>query len=92
MLEEYYNDDLWKKYISLYSSFWNNTDYQLKLLDDLNNNIDLAMVIYGIFEDDSHIWINKKIPALGKELSPVNCLEKDYLLKRLKTLLTRISR
>lgn len=91
MLDAYYNDSYWKNYIDLYNRFWNNGEYQQLLLNDLQNNIDVAKVIYGIFEDDSLEWINTEIPALGN-LKPKNCLEDENLLKRLKTLLTRMSR
>ncbi len=91
MLEEYYNHMHWENFVKLYNSYWENTDYQISLLNSLNGNIDIATVIYGIFELDSHEWINNNIPAL-ENLTPKNCIESDVLLRRLKCCLTRIPR
>ena len=91
MLEEYYENNLWEDYVKLYESFWIDSEYQKILLNSLNNKIDIAKVIYGILEKDSHRWIEKIIPTLGN-IRPIDCIDDEILSKRLKTMLTRMSR
>ena len=91
MIEEHFDNSLWENYIKLYESFWVNSEYQKTLLKSLNNKVDIAQVIYGILEMESHIWIEKIIPALGN-MKPINCIDDEILFKRLKTMLTRMSR
>lgn len=91
MLEKYYDDNLWKDYVKLYESFWIDSEYQKKLLENLNDKIDIAKVIYGILEEESLRWIEKIIPALGN-IKPIDCIDNEILSRRLKTMLTRMSR
>lgn len=91
MLEEYYDNNHWEEYVKLYESFWIESEYQKRLLSSLNGKIDIAKVIYGILEEDSQKWIEKIIPALGN-IKPINCIDDEILSKRLKTMLTRMSR
>ena len=91
MLEKHYDDNLWKDYVKLYESFWIDSEYQKKLLKNLNDKIDIAKVIYGILEEGSLGWIEKTIPALGN-IKPIDCIDNEILSKRLKTMLTRMSR
>lgn len=91
MLEKYYDANLWEDYVKLYESFWTDSEYQKKLLESLKGKIDIAKVIYGILEEESYGWIEKEIPALGN-IKPIDCIDNEILLNRLKTMLTRMSR
>lgn len=89
-LENYYSgDENWLFFSSLYEEFWIDNDISKLLLKKMNNNLDIAYVIYGKFENNSISMLNQKIPALNN-LSITDCLEEEHLIKRLKECLMRM--
>lgn len=89
-LENYYSgDENWLFFSSLYEEFWIDNDISKLLLKKMNNNLDIAYVIYGKFKDRSIFILNQKIPALNN-LSIIDCLEEERLIKRLKECLMRM--
>ncbi len=89
-LERYYTGDKnWFAFVKLYDELWENNKEQLELLTQLNNHLDLAKVIYGKFNTNAIKWINFHIPALDY-LTPLNCLESEELIKRLRECLMRM--
>ena len=86
-LEKYFEEESWNQFSSL---FKNNNEAIVKMLAvNLDNNIILAIVIFGIFEKDSLKWITQKIPALNY-LSPKECMAESKLKNRLKVCLMRM--
>jgi len=91
-LEEFYKgDNHWKEFVKLFDNELESFDSKKELLVELNFNIDLAKVIFGIHKESSLNWIDKKIPALNN-LSVKDCLHSELLCKRLKTMLMRMPR
>ncbi|MFC4690935.1 hypothetical protein ACFO5T_10890 [Dokdonia genika] len=89
-LEQYYKgDDSWNKYSSIFGEDWTDSDFQKELLVLVNNQIDLAKVIYYHNTENSINWLNSKVPALNY-LTPLECLKDIELTKRLKVCLMRI--
>lgn len=91
-LENYFSgDESWRMFVDLYRETWDACDFQTELIEKLNMHIDIAIVIYGKMTQKNRIlsWINTAIPALD-ELSPIDCLETEILLTRLKTMLMRM--
>ncbi|UOK42165.1 MULTISPECIES: hypothetical protein [Flavobacterium] len=84
-LEKYYSEENWKHF----SETFQGLNVPNNLIMSLNDNEELAKVIFGLLEKDSNDWINKSVPALDY-LKPLDCLEKENLLKRLKVCLTRM--
>ena len=67
---------------------WKGSHHQLDLLRQLNGQIDLAMVIDWLTNGGGLHWIQLPIPVLD-DLKPLDCLNDDLLLKRLRTALMR---
>jgi len=89
-LEKYYpGDDDWNEYVIHFNDDWNESDIQLRLLNKLGNQQDLAKVISGKVGAEALNWVSKNIPALDG-LTPIECLADDALVKRLKTALMRM--
>jgi hypothetical protein len=89
-LEQYYKgDDSWNKYSSIFGEDWTDSNFQKELLVLVNNQIDLAKVIYYHNTEFSIKWLNSKVPALD-DLTPLECLKDIELTKRLKVCLMRI--
>ena len=89
-LEQYFKGQKkWKEYSSIFGDDWIDSDYQKLLLFKLDNRIDLAKVIYYHIRETSLDWLNKKIPALD-ELTPLQCLESEKTIDRLKACLMRM--
>ncbi len=88
-MENYYpGDNEWSKYVNFYTEYNDGNVYRLLKL--LNNHLDMAIVIYGYFGmEESLRWVTYKIPVLNN-LRPIDCLENEALLKRLKTALMRL--
>ncbi|MCW1148234.1 hypothetical protein [Flavobacterium lacisediminis] len=84
-LEKYYSEENWKGFSITFQSVNAPND----LIMSLNDDEELAKVIFGILEKDCNNWLNKNIPALDN-LKPLECIEEEHLLKRLKVCLTRI--
>ena len=88
-LENYYSgDDAWNEFVKLFDESKLNPDV-LELAKTLNNQIDLAMVIYGKVGPGYKNWVNIDIPAL-ENLSPMDCLGDARLVKRLREMLMRM--
>ncbi|WP_053978627.1 hypothetical protein [Mangrovimonas xylaniphaga] len=88
-LEQYFNDEeSWKRYSSHFSLYWTNSDFETKLLGYLENRLDFAQVIHYHLGQNSIGWIYSKVPDLD-ELTPIECLQDEVLIKRLKVLLMR---
>ncbi len=88
-LEQYYKGDKeWLNFVDHFEEKWNNTDEQIKLLRLLDQREDLAKVIYALTLNNSFSYVRTPIPAL-KDLTPLQCLQRDDLIKRLKVCLMR---
>lgn len=80
----------WNTFAKHFSNLWDNTPEQKKLLVELENNMDIAKVIwYFIGSENALKWINEKVPALDNK-SAVECLENDLLKTKLKRVLMRM--
>jgi len=89
-LEHYYKGDKsWTKYSNIFGEDWTDSDFQKEILALVNNQIDLAKVIYYHNTEFSIKWLNSKVPALDN-LTPLECLKDIELTKRLKVCLMRI--
>lgn len=91
-LEEYYDKSGksgWKNMVELANKKWTCSPYQQKLLNELENHVDIAKVIYARLGKSSLEWINQSIPAL-ENLSPRECISHPQLIKRLKEALMRM--
>jgi len=75
--------------ISLHLDTWTLSDSQARLIDKLNGEKELAIVIWGEFKESAFNWITKKIPALDN-ISPMDCLNDENLINRLKVCLLRM--
>ena len=88
-LEQYFEgEEIWIKYSSLFGDDWTNSELQIKLLRICNDHLDIAKVIFYELGEGSIKWMNSKVPALDN-LSPVECLNNEDLIKRLKVCLHR---
>ena len=84
-LEKYFDEDKWREFASLFEE----NAFVKILAGNLDNDIVLASVIFGILEKQSLIWIIQKIPALDN-LTPKECLSEPKLKNRLKECLMRM--
>ena len=88
-LEQYFiGEEGWNNYSSISNEFWVESDFQIKITQLLENRIDIAKVVFFHMGEGSINWLNSKVPALDN-LTPLECLEKKQLVKRLKTCLMR---
>ncbi|XTZ40181.1 hypothetical protein ACQYRI_09485 [Salmonella enterica] len=90
-LEEYYSgDDAWQRLVNIYKEDYLDDNARL-LAKKINGNLDIAVVIYGKRGLREGIWwLNREVPALDY-LKPIDCLQEDNLIKRLKECLMRMS-
>ena len=89
-LEKYYSgDDNWKEFVELYEEFWSENDFQDSLLKELNNDLDIAKVVYGKFPSNTLKIINQKVPALD-DLKIIDCVSSKQLILRLRECLMRM--
>ena len=88
-LEKYYKKDEWENLVLLYNDKWIDSDFQIRLINTLNGNKDLAIVIWGEFKESAFNWIDKKIPALDN-IKPIDCINDEKLINRLKVCLLRL--
>ena len=89
-LENYYRGDAdWQKFAALFVNEWSTCQFQNELLSALNNDEEIAMVIYGSVQQGALQWINKLIPALNNT-TPLECMKTEDRRKRLKTMLMRM--
>lgn len=87
-IEEYYKEKRWTDYIKIFGDNWTNSQSQIQLLDLCKNKIDLAMIIDYHLDKQSLNWMKSNIPVLDN-LTPLECLEDENLIKRLKVCLMR---
>jgi hypothetical protein len=95
MLEEHYDgDEAWNNFVSYYTNIQSNLDQDTfrQLKRSMSNKEDFAVVIAGLFEKENvFTWIKSKPPAL-EGVSPIECLQQDHLIKRLRVVLMRITK
>ena len=88
-LEQYYKGDkAWEAYLENYKEQWNKCEFKSELINSLNGNNDIAIAIYGKFENGALSYINEKVPILDN-ITPKECLENSSLLNRLKEAIMR---
>ena len=86
-IENYYNEEKWLKFSSLFKS---NEKTEWKTLNRIFENDDrLTNVIFEQFGVASLNWIEQKVPALN-DLTPKECLKTEKLKQRLKESLMRM--
>lgn len=91
-LENYYpGDDSWHRFAMLFADEWANCLFKDELLSALNDNEDIAMVIYASVRQNALQWIDESVPALNS-ITPRECMKTEDGRKRLKTMLTRMPR
>ncbi|MGI5309609.1 hypothetical protein [Rheinheimera sp. WS51] len=86
---DYYSnvDEWWRSFVKLGEEEFLNSKIKKQLLSELNDNAELAIVIYHFFGQRAFNWLDKKgISKLGG-LTPRQCLDLDYGIKRLKMFL-----
>jgi hypothetical protein len=92
-LEQYYSDiddETWLKLVEYASLNWNDSTTQNQLMAQLLGKKDIAMVVcYILGEANTIQWIHSKIPVLDN-LSPIECLENEATIQRLKIALMRM--
>lgn len=87
--EDYRGDDYWAKFVMYYFENYLDDDAR-KISAKINNNLDMAVVIYGKRGLDEGLWwIEQEVPALDNK-RPLDCLEDPALIKRLRVCLTRM--
>ena len=88
-LEQYFKgEDSWIKYSNLFGEDWTNSNFQLKLLEKCNGKLDIAKVIFYHLGENSLKWMDSNVPAL-EDLTPLECLNDEKLINRLKECLHR---
>lgn len=91
-LENYYpGDDAWHRFAILFVDEWATCQFQNELLSALDDDKEIAMVIYGSVFEHALQWIDEPVPALNN-LTPRECMKTEAGRKRLKTMLTRMPR
>ena len=87
-IENYYiNDEAWENFAKICKNI--ETKQTKELLTLLNNDIKLVNVIEYRVLENSLDWITRNIPALNN-LRPIDCVNDNNLLKRLKECLLRM--
>ena len=88
-LEQYFKgEESWIEYSNLFGEDWTNSDFQLKLLEKCNEKLDIAKVIFYHLQENSLKWMDSNVPALDN-LTPLECLNDEKLINRLKECLHR---
>lgn len=88
-LEKYYNGNNWNSFKYVFDKIWEDSEEQRLSLQELNNDIEIAKVIWGHLENNGRKWIISEVPGLDY-LKPIDCKGNVELEKRLKTLLMRL--
>jgi uncharacterized protein (DUF2384 family) len=89
-LEDYYDgDESWLENVAWARQYWTGSDLQNQLLAKVNNDVDLAVMIYAKIGDDCLEWLETRIPALSSR-KPINCLATPKHMRRLREALMRI--
>ena len=88
-LERYYSgDDIWAGFARAVMPEWRRCPFANQLVAELNGDRELAMVVWHHLRNQSLDWLNSTPPVLDG-LSPKDCLQTDWGLKRLKEALLR---
>jgi hypothetical protein len=82
----YNDDDSFKNLARTYDSEWETCKVKQDLLEAVNNNLDIAIVIYGTLLDASISWVSSSVPALA-DLSPIQCMNSVNGIRKLKQVL-----
>lgn len=89
-LEDYYSgDEAWAANVTAATQYWTNSPLQRTLVARVNNDLELAIMIYGKIGDDCLEWLEMRVPALGGR-KPINCLKSPRFVRRLREALMRI--
>jgi hypothetical protein len=90
-LENFYTGDTnWNSLVQMAKDdYLNDVNKNFDFLQNLNQNLDLAVVIYSKLGKYGFKWIENKVPALGG-LTPQECLKSENLIIRLKECLLRM--
>lgn len=87
--EDYRNDDYWYDFVKYYKDNYLD-EKSKKISSKINNNLDMAVVIYGKRGLEEGLWwIEQEVPALENK-RPIDCLEDPDLIKRLRVCLMRM--
>ena len=66
----------WERFVGLCEDEWTNTPDQVKLLELLKGNKDIAIVVNYQLGDSAIDWLHRKVSALGNHM-PANCLQSE---------------
>jgi len=84
-------DDRFKNLARTYDTEWESCTFKQDLLDAVNNNLDIAIIIYGTLLDASMSWVSSSVPALD-DLSPIQCMNSSSGIQKLKQVLLSFPR
>lgn len=91
-LENYYpGDAAWHRFAALFVDEWSTCQFRSELLSELNDDEEVAMVIYGSVQQNALQWIDKSVPALSNTTAR-ECMKTEEGKKKLKTMLMRMPR
>lgn len=80
------SEDWWNAFASSGKDEWETCTFKEELLDEVNNDLSLAMVINHFVGAKFQEWMRRKdLSDLGG-LSPAECIDSDYGMKRLRML------
>lgn len=86
-LEKYFDEKQWNEVVETCLKYFKEP-INLELLELIKDER-LALVIQANLAKQSKSWLNKKVPALDN-LTPLECIKNEVLLKRLKVCLMRM--
>ena len=89
-IEQYYpGDERWERFVNFYRKKLTDFTSISILSAKLDHHEDLSIVILGLMGDENSIsYIETKMDIL-EGLSPIECLQSENLIKRLKVALLR---
>ena len=91
-LENYYPGDAnWHRFAILFVDEWSTCQFQNELLLAVDNDKEIAMVVYASVWQSALEWIDEPVPALGN-ITPGECMKTDNGRRRLRTMLMRMPR
>ena len=73
----------WEHFVSLCEEEWLDTPEQIKILELLDGNKDIAIVLNYQLGNSAIDWMYRKVPALDKQ-APIEFLKSEELKVRLK--------
>lgn len=89
-LEDYYRGEhAWRLFADSFAADWKLCGFKSELIVALGGREDLAKVVFAAVGDAALSWIASPIPALTN-LTPLECLQSESLLRRLKVMLMRM--